>query len=75
VVFNVDDKLLKRIELVKEYICIHDQIEHLHCRVLKTMPFMRQRRFVRKSTCLHLDILINNLVDMTESGIRQVVHV
>jgi hypothetical protein len=30
---------------------------------------------VRKTTCLHLDIVIDNLVDMTESSIRQIVHV
>ena len=28
----------------------------------------------KQSTCLHLDILIDNLVDTTESDIRQVVH-
>ena len=30
---------------------------------------------MRKTTRLHLDIVIDNLVDMTESSIRQVVHV
>jgi hypothetical protein len=29
---------------------------------------------LERSTCLHLDILIDNLVDTTESDIRQVVH-
>jgi hypothetical protein len=28
-VFNVDDKLLQRIELMKKHICIHDQKENL----------------------------------------------
>lgn len=51
--FDINDKLLQRVQLVKQDVCIHHQVENLD----------RQG--------LHLDILIDHFVDLTESSILQ----